>query len=89
LPPIPRHPAPHVPEDMSQIRSDVGPPQSLSMAQPHVSLPRHALPVEDALQFLLFIDVHCTQWFLPSQTCGMPLAIGQSESLMHCTQTCG
>jgi hypothetical protein len=89
LPPVPRQPGVHALVAVLHTRSDVGPPQSLSCVQPHVSDARHVAPVPFALQFLVSCVVHCTQWFFASQTWGIPFAPGQSESLMHWTQTCG
>jgi hypothetical protein len=87
LPPVPRQPAAQALVAASHTRSDEAPPQSLSWTQPHVSDARHAAPALVALQFFVSCVVHGTQWFLASQTCDAPLTVGQSESLMHCTQT--
>jgi hypothetical protein len=86
LPPLPRQPGWQVCEFGSQMRAELAPPQSASVAQPHVSFERHAAPVPDALQFCVWFVVHWTHVsVVESQT----LPLGQSGSLRHCTQPCG
>jgi hypothetical protein len=79
LPPASRQPALHACDAVSQMRPDVALPQSLSAAQPHTFVERHAAPLSVALHADLFAVVHSTHLFeRVSHT--LPL---QSESETH------
>jgi hypothetical protein len=68
---------------VSQTLFDAAVPQSLSVAQPHVSFARQTGPFEEPMQ--LRFAAHSTQWFVASQNCPPE----QSGSLRHCTHWCG
>ncbi len=81
LPPLPRQPATHA--LLRQIRPDVAPPQSASVAHPHVEVAaRHAAPAPDALQFCFSVGVHSTHWLVALHT-----SFAQSDAFKQATHT--
>jgi hypothetical protein len=85
FPPEPRHPGSQAWVVVLHTRPDVGPPQLVSVAHPHVSFARQAEPTPVAEQLVVCFGVHSTHLFVESHT--SPL--GQSGSFKQTTHACG